>query len=104
MTVGQKLETIWRSTKDNVLVCQDCEYRYVCFDCRPLSQGVNQGKGEYLTAPYPRCTYNPYTGEWAKGVWRVDENGKPYYDETLRPVIEEVVAQGKNEPIQVIGH
>ena len=104
VVVGQKLETIWRSTKDNVLVCQDCEYRYVCFDCRPLSQGVNQGKGEYLTAPYPRCTYNPYTGEWAKGVWRVDENGKPYYDETLRPVIEEVVAQGKNEPIQVIGH
>ena len=99
IVVGQKLETIWRSTKDNVLVCQDCEYRYVCFDCRPLSEGVNQGKGEYLTAPYPRCTYNPYNGEWAKGVWRVDENGKPYYDETLRPIIEEVVALGKNESI-----
>ncbi len=102
--VGQKLETIWRSTKDNVLVCQDCEYRYVCFDCRPLSERVNQGKGEYLTAPFPRCTYNPYTGEWAKGVWRVDENGKPYYDGILRPIIEEVVAQGKSEPIQVIEH
>lgn len=62
IVVGQKLETIWRSTKDNVLVCQDCEYRYVCFDCRPLSEGVNQGNGEYLTAPYPRCTYNPYMG------------------------------------------
>lgn len=104
IVIGQKLETIWRSTKDNVLVCQDCEYRYVCFDCRPLSEGVNQGKGEYLTAPYPRCTYNPYKGEWAKGVWRVDESGKPYYDETLRSIIEEVIAQGKNEPIQVIGH
>lgn len=102
--VGQKLEIIWRSTKDNVLVCRDCEYRYVCFDCRPLSEGVNQGKGEYLTAPYPRCTYNPYTGEWAKGVWRVDENGKPYYDETLRPIIEEVIAQGKTESIQLMGH
>ena len=46
---GQKLETIWRSTKDSVLVCQDCEYRYACFDCRPLYDGVNQSKGEYLT-------------------------------------------------------
>lgn len=92
IVTGQKLETIWRNTKDNVLVCRDCEYRYACFDCRPLSEGVNQGRGEYLSAPYPRCTYNPYTGEWAKGVWRVDENGKPYYDETLRPEIEEFVA------------
>jgi radical SAM protein with 4Fe4S-binding SPASM domain len=88
---GEKLETIWRSTKDNVLVCQDCEYRYACFDCRPLSEGINQGKGEYLTTPYPRCTYNPYLGEWAKGVWRIDEKGKPYYDETLRPVINDVM-------------
>lgn len=95
VVIGQKLETIWRSTKDNVLVCQDCEYRYVCFDCRPLSEGVNQGKGEYLTAPYPRCTYNPYNGEWAKGVWRVDEKGKPYYDETLRPEIEEFITLNK---------
>lgn len=91
---GQKLETIWRTTKDSVLVCQDCEYRYACFDCRPLSEGVNQGRGNYLTAPYPRCTYNPYSGEWAGGIWRVDENEKPYYDETLKPVIENIVSEG----------
>ncbi len=102
--VGQKLETIWRSTKDNVLVCQDCEYRYLCFDCRPLSEGVNQGKGEYLTAPYPRCTYNPYTGKWAKGVWRLNENDEPYYDETLKPIIEEVMATERIESIQPSSH
>jgi len=89
---GQKLETVWRSTKDNVLVCQDCEYRYACFDCRPLSEGTNRGRGEYLTTPYPRCTYNPYMGEWAKGVWRVDDNGKPYFNEELRLKIEEYTA------------
>ena len=102
VVVGKKLETIWRDTKDNVLVCKDCEYRYGCFDCRPLSEGTNQGKAKYLTAPYPRCTYNPYRGEWAKGVWRVDESGKPYYDEKLRPIIEEIVAQGKIESIQIV--
>ena len=97
IVTGQKLETIWRSTKDNVLVCQDCEYRYACFDCRPLSEGINQGRGGYLSAPYPRCTYNPYLGEWAKGVWRVDEDGKSYYDEALRPEIEEFIALSKAE-------
>lgn len=101
---GQKLETVWRSTKDDVLVCKDCEYRYVCFDCRPLSEGVNQGRGEYLTAPYSRCTYDPYTGEWAKGVWRLNENGEPYYDESLRPVIKEVLSTQRIESVQPPGH
>ena len=97
IVTGEKLETIWRSTKDSVLVCQDCEYRYACFDCRPLSEGVNQRRGEYLTTPYPRCTYNPYEGEWAKGVWRVDEDGRPYLDETLKPEIEEFIELNKVE-------
>lgn len=87
---GRALESVWGNTKDQVLVCHDCEYRYVCFDCRPLSEGASQGRGEYLSAPYPRCTYNPYTGEWARGVWRLDENGQPFYDETLKPVIMKV--------------
>jgi radical SAM protein with 4Fe4S-binding SPASM domain len=97
IVTGQKLQTTWRSTKDNVLVCQDCEYRYACFDCRPLSEGVNQGRGEYLTAPYPRCTYNPYTGEWGRGAWRINEKSEPYYDETLGPEIEEFIALNKVE-------
>ncbi|MBI2641711.1 radical SAM protein [Candidatus Roizmanbacteria bacterium] len=104
IVVGQKLETVWRNTKDQVLVCQDCEYRYVCFDCRPLSEGVNQGKGEYLSAPYPRCTYNPYTGDWAKGVWRINDDGNPYYDESLRPIIEEVLSTQKVVSFQPSGH
>src|SRR5260221_4054839 len=58
-----KIKSIWKTTKDDVLVCQDCEYRYVCFDCRPMSQGASQGIGDYKTAPYPRCTYDPYRGE-----------------------------------------
>lgn len=104
IVAGQKLETVWRNTKDQILVCQDCEYRYACFDCRPLSEGVNQGKGDYLSAPYPRCTYNPYTGEWGRGVWRINEDGKPYYDETLKPIIEEVMATKRLENDHSNGH
>lgn len=60
---GSLLMRIWKTTKDSVLVCRDCEYRYICFDCRPLSEGASAGNAGYLEAPYPRCTYNPYTGE-----------------------------------------
>lgn len=76
-------QEVWNSTKDDVLVCQDCEYRYVCSDCRPISEAVSVGKGTFLTTPYPRCTYNPYTGEWGRGVWRVNEQCEPYYDTAL---------------------
>jgi radical SAM protein with 4Fe4S-binding SPASM domain len=80
---GESVRRIWGSTKDDVMVCRDCEYRYVCHDCRPLSCEMAAGNASYLTAPYPRCTYNPYTGQWGRGVWRVDGNGKPFYVENL---------------------
>ncbi len=97
-----KIQKIWGLTKDDVLVCQDCEYRYVCFDCRPISEGAACGNGQYETAPYPRCTYNPYAGEWGGGTWKVDDKGKPYYDETLKPIIEKVRNEGVSSKPQ--GH
>lgn len=96
---GQELHRIWLSTKDNVLVCRDCEYRYVCFDCRPLSEGVAAGNANYLNAPYPRCTYNPYTGEWGGGLWKVNENGDPFYDRSLAPEIQ-LIAQNTTIDLQ----
>ena len=77
------LQKIWHTTKDNIYVCQDCEYRYVCFDCRPLAEVAAEGRADFQTAPYPRCTYNPYSGQWGDGVWMVDVKGKPYYDQSL---------------------
>jgi radical SAM protein with 4Fe4S-binding SPASM domain len=90
-----RIAAIWRTTKDDVLVCRDCEYRYVCFDCRPISEGAACGKGDYTTAPYPRCTYDPFTGVWGGGTWTLDEAGAPVYDETLRPQIERARAAGQ---------
>jgi radical SAM protein with 4Fe4S-binding SPASM domain len=87
---SQDLQQIWHTTKDNVFVCQDCEYRYICFDCRPLAEAAAVGRACFQTAPYPRCTYNPYTGQWGDGVWGVDMTGKPYYDRSLAEDIKEV--------------
>lgn len=45
-------------TKDKIKGCKDCEFRYVCFDCRPDCNG----NGIYDKPWY--CTYNPQKGIW----------------------------------------
>ena len=35
---NDNLQTLWKITKDSVATCKDCEYRYGCSDCRPLSE------------------------------------------------------------------
>ncbi len=50
------LQRFWRVTKDDVRVCDVCEYRYACRDCRPLAVV----KGGDLKSKYPRCGYDPF--------------------------------------------
>ena len=45
-------------TKDNIKVCNCCEYRYACFDCRP-----DAITNDVYAKPW-YCTYDPYKGEW----------------------------------------
>ena len=59
-SIREKLLEKWSFTKDDVEVCKDCEYRYVCEDCRPLAMGECGS----IKAKYPRCLYDPYTGIW----------------------------------------
>lgn len=49
----------WIISKDYIDECRDCEYRYVCSDCRPVcsEKGNIYAKGGI-------CTYNPYLGVW----------------------------------------
>lgn len=77
-------QTHWGNSKDNILVCKDCEYRYICGDCRPLAYGATRGRMDYKVAPYPRCTYNPYQGVWQEGLWQIDEKGQPFYNTSLK--------------------
>lgn len=48
----------WSVSKDQVEVCRDCEYRYICTDCRAFTTG-----GDPHGKP-AKCAYDPYTGEW----------------------------------------
>jgi radical SAM protein with 4Fe4S-binding SPASM domain len=44
----------WNISKDQISVCQDCEFRYVCQDCRAFTLDNN------LYSKPAKCTYNPY--------------------------------------------
>lgn len=54
---------VWTVRKDDIDVCRDCEFRYVCPDCRA-----------HVTDPAnPRskpagCHYDPYTATWGTGT------------------------------------
>ena len=54
------LLSFWELTRDKISVCCDCEYRYICRDCRPWAYGYT----DKIDSKTPTCTYNPYTGEW----------------------------------------
>jgi len=57
---GEEMQRLWCISHDQVETCKACEYRYLCGDCRPLAYGFTGN----LLAKYPKCTYDPYTGEW----------------------------------------
>lgn len=55
----------WGVTKDNVEVCKDCEFRYVCTDCRAYTERSHiDEKGLDVSKPL-KCGYSPYTNEWS---------------------------------------
>lgn len=50
---------LWLINKDSVEVCKDCEFRYICTDCRAYLVD----KDDQLSKPR-KCNYDPYTAEW----------------------------------------
>jgi radical SAM protein with 4Fe4S-binding SPASM domain len=57
---SKAMVNLWSLTNDQIEVCKDCEYRYVCEDCRPWASEFTGN----LHAKSPKCKYNPYSGEW----------------------------------------
>lgn len=52
----------WDIDKSQIEVCKDCEFRYICSDCRA---SVNQQKNADGLYPKPaKCTYNPFEAIW----------------------------------------
>lgn len=54
----------WNITKDKIEICKDCEFRYICTDCRAYTERTHQdNNGSDLSKPL-KCGYDPYTGKW----------------------------------------
>lgn len=49
----------WNITKDQVEGCKDCEFRYICTDCRAYLEDPEN----ILSKPL-KCGYNPHTCKW----------------------------------------
>lgn len=49
----------WKVTKDQIDICKDCEFRYICTDCRAYAKTADD------TSKPLKCGYDPYTGEWS---------------------------------------
>ena len=49
----------WSISKDEILVCNVCEFRHMCIDCRAYT-----GDPTNLYSKPLKCGYDPYSGEW----------------------------------------
>lgn len=49
----------WNITKDQIEICKDCEFRYICTDCRAYRENPDDIYSKPL-----KCGYNPYKTEW----------------------------------------
>lgn len=70
----------WNLTKDKIEVCKDCEFRYICTDCRAYTERTNTNAEGLDTSKPLKCGYDPYTGEW--GEWSTNslkEKAIKYY-------------------------
>ncbi|MDW9382643.1 grasp-with-spasm system SPASM domain peptide maturase [Chryseobacterium sp. JV558] len=54
----------WNLTKDKIKICKDCEFRYVCTDCRAYTENAEKAKDGVIVSKPLKCGYNPYTGTW----------------------------------------
>jgi len=55
----KKFINLWSISKDKIDVCKDCEFRYMCTDCRAYLKDM-----ENLFSQPSKCAYNPYISKW----------------------------------------
>lgn len=75
---------LWKISKDQIDTCKDCEFRYICTDCRAYIENPDNEHSKPL-----KCGYNPYTNEWNDwGTNKLNEKTIKSYqlEETLKGV------------------
>jgi SPASM domain peptide maturase of grasp-with-spasm system len=77
----------WHITKESILICSDCELRWMCSDCRVFIQDESNP----LSKP-SKCGYNPYINKWIneEGYLSETECGVSIIDNQLSIDIEKL--------------
>jgi SPASM domain peptide maturase of grasp-with-spasm system len=57
--LNNKFKELWSINKDQINTCKDCEFRYICTDCRIF---IKDSDNKYSKPS--KCTYNPYEAKW----------------------------------------
>ncbi|WP_010178897.1 grasp-with-spasm system SPASM domain peptide maturase [Aquimarina agarilytica] len=55
---NKKFTHLWTIKKDAINKCKDCEFRYICSDCRAFTEDNSM-----YSKPL-HCNYNPYEAAW----------------------------------------
>ncbi|MFC3160692.1 SPASM domain peptide maturase, grasp-with-spasm system [Chryseobacterium arachidis] len=77
----QGFKKYWNITKNEIEICKDCEFRYICTDCRAYTEKTHINKDGLDISKPLKCGYNPYTGEWEE--WSLNplkQMAIKYYD------------------------
>ncbi len=54
-----EFKKFWNINKDQIEVCRDCEFRYICMDCRAYRKSIDNEFSKPL-----KCNYDPYQNIW----------------------------------------
>ncbi len=57
LVLQKDFQQYWKINKDQIRICQDCEFRYICSDCRAFVEGDRYSKPS-------QCQYDPYTATY----------------------------------------
>lgn len=60
----------WNLTKDNIEFCKDCEFRYICTDCRAYTEQTHTNTDGLDISKPLKCGYDPYAGKWEE--WSIN--------------------------------
>ena len=77
----ESFKKYWNLAKNEIEVCKDCEFRYVCTDCRAYTEKTHINKDGLDISKPLKCGYSPYTGEWEE--WSLNplkQMAIKYYD------------------------
>ena len=55
---NKNFKKLWKIKKDMIEICKDCEFRYICPDCRAFTNTNS------LYSKPKKCSYDPYKNSW----------------------------------------